>query len=46
MLNSWYTDDGDIIIENHKLSSGIIHYGDEQFITKEIIDDLKLSVTK
>ena len=45
MLNNWYTTDHNIIIENHTLPAGIIHYGDEQFITEEILDALRLSVT-
>lgn len=40
MLNYWYTDDGKILIENHTLNNGIIHYRDENFITDEIYDGI------
>ena len=36
LLNSWYKDNGEIIIENSLISSGIVHYRDESFMTKEI----------
>jgi hypothetical protein len=38
MLNSWYTDNDCLIIENSMISNGIIHYRDENFLTLEIID--------
>ena len=38
MLNSWYTDNNTLIIENSMISNGIIHYRDENFLTLEIID--------
>jgi hypothetical protein len=38
MLNSWYTDNNRLIIENSMISNGIIHYRDEDFLTLEIID--------
>jgi hypothetical protein len=38
MLNSWYTDDNCLIIENSMISNGIIHYRDENFLTLEITD--------
>lgn len=41
MLNSWYTDDQQLIIENSIISNGIIHYRDENFLTKEIIDVIR-----
>ena len=36
LLNNWYKDNGEIIIENSLISSGIVHYRDEKFLTKEI----------
>lgn len=36
MLNFWYTDDQNLIIENSVIGSGIIHYGDEKFLTEEV----------
>lgn len=38
MLNSWYTDNNRLIIENSMISNGIIHYRDENFLNLEIID--------
>lgn len=38
LLNNWYKDNGEIIIENSLISSGIVHYRDEKFLTKEIED--------
>jgi hypothetical protein len=38
MLNSWYTDNDRLIIENSMISNGIIHYRDENFLTLEIIN--------
>lgn len=40
MLNSWYTDDNKFLIENYNIPSGIIHYGDEDFITEQVLDVL------
>ena len=41
MLNYWYTDEHKLIIENSVVNSGIIHYGDENFLTEEIVDAIK-----
>jgi hypothetical protein len=41
MLNSWYTDDQQLIVENSAISNGIVHYRDENFLTKEIIDVIR-----
>ena len=38
MLNSWFTDNNCLIIENSMIGNGIIHYRDENFLTLEIID--------
>tara|TARA_B100000902_G_scaffold21661_1_gene26020 strand:+ start:19283 stop:20206 length:924 start_codon:yes stop_codon:yes gene_type:complete len=38
MLNYWVTDNQKIQIENSIISSGIIHYSDETFLTDEVID--------
>ena len=40
-LNNWYTNKQEIIIENSTISNGIIHYRDENFLTKEVINELK-----
>lgn len=40
MMNSWYTDDDKFLIENYNIPGGIIHYGDEQFITEQVLDVL------
>ena len=42
MMNSWYTDDDKFLIENYNIPGGIIHYGDEQFITEQVLDVLIL----
>lgn len=39
-LNYWVTPKN-IIIENSVLRSGIIHYRDEQFISKDLVDDFR-----
>tara|TARA_B100000941_G_scaffold249937_1_gene195992 strand:+ start:255 stop:1103 length:849 start_codon:yes stop_codon:yes gene_type:complete len=38
MLNYWISANGKIQIENHIITSGIIHYCDENFLTDEVID--------
>jgi len=38
MLNYWISANGKIQIENHIITSGIIHYCDENFLNDEIID--------
>ena len=38
MLNYWISGNGKIQIENHVMTSGIIHYNDEKFFTKELLD--------
>lgn len=44
MLNSWYTDNNRLIIENSMISNGIIHYRDENFLTPEIIDAISAKI--
>ena len=41
ILNNWYTDQHELLIENSSISNGIIHYRDETFLTQEIIDELR-----
>ncbi len=38
MLNYWISSNGKIQIENHIITSGIIHYCDENFLTDEVIN--------
>ena len=38
MLNYWLSNNGKIQIENHIITSGIIHYCDENFLTEEVLD--------
>jgi len=45
MLNYWYTNQHKLMIENSVVNSGIIHYQDENFINKDIIDAIRDSVT-
>lgn len=40
-LNNWYTSKAEFIIENSTISNGIVHYRDENFLTKEVINELK-----
>ena len=44
MLNYWYTDQHKLMIENSVVNSGIIHYGDENFLTEEIVDAIRTVV--
>jgi hypothetical protein len=44
-LNYWTTPNN-IIIENSAIRSGIIHYRDEQFISKELVNDFKNIISK
>ena len=46
MLNYWVTTNRKIQIENSIINSGIIHYSDETFLTDEVIDVFRTSVTK
>jgi hypothetical protein len=46
MLNYWVTSNRKIQIENSIISSGIIHYSDETFLTDEVIDVFRTSITK
>ena len=45
MLNSWYTQEGRLIIENSVIENGIIHYRDKKFLTQEVIDDIRTKAT-
>ena len=38
MLNAWTSESGKIQIENHIITSGIIHYCDENFLTEDVLD--------
>ena len=44
MLNYWYTDQHKLMIENSVVNSGIIHYGDENFLTEEILNAIRTVV--
>jgi len=44
MLNYWFTDTQKIIIENSVISSGIIHYSDENFMNEEMISAIRSSI--
>ena len=46
MLNYWVTTNRKIQIENSIINSGIIHYSDETFLTDEVIDVFRTSITK
>jgi hypothetical protein len=41
MLNYWYTDHNELIVENSSIKSGIIHYRDEEFLTEEVYDVIR-----
>lgn len=41
LFNSWFDDKNGLLIENSLTRSGIIHYRDENFITEEIINELR-----
>lgn len=41
MLNYWYTDQQELIIENSLIKSGIVHYRDSEFMTKEVYDVIR-----
>ena len=45
MLNYWVSNNGKLQIENSIISSGIIHYTDENFLTDEIIDVYRTNIT-
>jgi len=45
MINYWVSDNGKIQIENSIISSGIIHYTDENFLTDEVIDVYRTNIT-
>lgn len=45
MLNSWFTQNQHIIIENSSISGGIIHYRDRRFLTEEILDVIKANTS-
>lgn len=39
MLNHWFNIKRQLLIETHAISSGIIHYRDEKFATKDLISE-------
>lgn len=41
MLNYWYTENNELLIENSLIKSGVLHYRDEEFITKEVYDVIR-----
>lgn len=41
LLNYWFPENKKLIIENSIISSGIVHYRDEDFITEEIINEYR-----
>ena len=43
LLNTWFTTRYGLYIENSLVQHGIVHYKDEDFIDKDIIDELKTS---
>ena len=44
MINYWVSDNGKVQIENSIISSGIIHYTDENFLTDEVIDVYRTNI--
>ena len=46
MLNYWVTNNKKIQIDNSVISSGIIHYSDETFLTDEIVDVFRTNLTQ
>jgi|TARA_B100002019_G_scaffold116402_2_gene100011 hypothetical protein len=46
MLNYWVTDKAKIQIENSIISSGIIHYSDETFLSDEVVDVFRTNLTQ
>lgn len=41
MLNTWYTKQHQLIVENSSITHGIIHYRDKKFLTEEIINAIR-----
>lgn len=44
MLNYWFPENNRLIIENSIISSGIVHYRDENFITEDIINEYRTKI--
>lgn len=44
MLNYWFVNTNKLIIENSAITSGIVHYCDEKFLTKEVLDVVRSEV--
>ena len=44
LLNYWFPNNKKLIIENSIISSGIVHYRDENFITEEIINEYQTNI--
>lgn len=44
ILNYWFPENKRLIIENSIISSGIVHYRDENFITEEIINEYRTNI--
>lgn len=45
MLNFWYTQKQQLIVENSSINGGIIHYRDRKFLTEEVFDVLKANTS-
>lgn len=45
MLNHWYTQKQQLIIENSSISGGIIHYRDRKFLTEETLNVIKTNTS-
>ena len=43
-LNYWFPENNRLIVENSIISSGIVHYRDEIFITEEIINEYRTNI--
>tara|TARA_Y100000389_G_scaffold73229_1_gene69888 strand:+ start:967 stop:1842 length:876 start_codon:yes stop_codon:yes gene_type:complete len=44
ILNYWFPENNRLIVENSIISSGIVHYRDENFITEEIINEYRTNI--
>ena len=44
VLNYWFPENKKLIVENSVISSGIVHYRDENFITDEIINEYRTQI--
>jgi hypothetical protein len=44
MLNHWYTEDLNLIIENYNIKNGIVHYRDKSFLTEEVLNVIRTKI--